>query len=229
MKYYIISGERSGDLHGSNLIKAITAQDPQAQIRAWGGDEMEKAGATVVKHYRELAIMGFIEVLKSLRKLKRFMKECQADLLNHKPDALILIDYGGFNLRMAKFAHTHGIPVHYYISPKLWAWNTGRAKKVKQYVDHMYVILPFEETFYQQFQYPVHFVGNPLFDAIKAHQPDPALRESLQQGKPKIAVLPGSRKQEVAYMLNIMLQVKSSFPDHEFVVAGVDKPAPSYV
>lgn len=223
MKYYIISGERSGDLHGSNLIKALKAEDASAQIRCWGGDEMEKAGGELVVHYREIAFMGFWEVLTNLFKIAGFLKLAKKDIVQYNPDVIILIDYAGFNMKIAKFAKGAGFKTFYYISPKIWAWNQSRALKIKKYVDRMFVILPFEEQFYQKFDYKVNYVGNPLFDAINAFEPNPDFRS--QEGfddQPIIAILPGSRKQEVENMLGVMLTLVKDFSDYNFAVAGVD-------
>jgi len=224
MKYYIIAGEASGDLHGANLIKAIRSRDESAQFRVWGGDLMEEAGATLVKHYRDLAFMGFVEVLFNLRTIFRNIAFCKKDIESYKPDALILIDYPGFNLRIAKWAKHRKIAVHYYISPQIWAWKEGRIKQIKRDVDQMYVILPFEKDFYEKKHgMPVHFVGHPLIDAIyKRHQVDPGeFREEYGlDDRPIIALLPGSRKQEIAKMLRVMLSVTSNFKDYQFVIAG---------
>ena len=229
MKYYLIAGERSGDLHGANLIKALRQQDSQAQVRCWGGDAMQAAGGELVVHYRDTAYMGFWEVFKNLRTIRRLLKHCQQDLLRYQPDALVLIDYPGFNLRMAKFAQQHGLRVFYYISPKVWAWNRARAKKIKDTVDHMYVILPFEEAFYQEYDYQVQYVGNPLFDAIRDFEPaaDFAITY-LPDDRPVVALLPGSRQQEIALMLEMMLHVADRFPNYHFVVAGVDNVPTSF-
>jgi lipid-A-disaccharide synthase len=223
MKYYIIAGERSGDLHGANLIKALKNEDPAAHIRCWGGDAMQAAGGELVVHYRELAFMGFLEVVQNLLTIRKFLRQCEKDLLAYRPDVLVLIDYAGFNMRMAAFAKKHGIKVNYYISPKLWAWNQGRARKVKAHVDRMFVILPFEKEFYRKFDYQAEYVGNPLLDAVRDFKPDPQFRQKYQlDERPIIAVLPGSRKQEVTYMLNTMLEVAGAFPDQQFAVAAVN-------
>jgi len=223
MKYYLIAGERSGDMHGAHLIRALKQKDPHAMIRCWGGGAMQEAGGELVTHYRDLAFMGFWEVFKNLRTIRRFLKQCGQDLLAFRPDVLVLIDYPGFNMRMAAFAKKHNIQVHYYISPKLWAWNQGRAKKVKANVDRMYVILPFEKTFYQKFDYPVTYVGNPLLDAVREFEPQPDfLQQHLLDERPVVAVLPGSRKQEVLNMLNTMLEVAHAYPQYQFAVAAVD-------
>ena len=218
MKYYIIAGERSGDLHGGNLIKALKEKDPQAEIRCWGGEAMSDAGGELVVHYREMAFMGFWEVLVHIKAIKQKIKFCKEDILSFQPDALILIDYAGFNLRIAKFASQHNIPVHYYISPKIWAWNQKRAYKIKKFVDYMYVILPFEKEFYNQFDFEVDYVGNPLLDAIRAYKPN----EDFQyKGQKVIAILPGSRKQEVRAMMENLKGIATEFPDEHFVIAGV--------
>ncbi|WP_375446671.1 lipid-A-disaccharide synthase [uncultured Fibrella sp.] len=222
MTYYIIAGERSGDLHGGNLIQAIRQQDVDAQVRAWGGEQMESAGATLVKHYRELAFMGFWEVAKNLGTIRRLLRECQADVLAHRPDALILIDYAGFNLRMAKWAKQQGIRVFYYISPKVWAWNQRRALTIKANVDRLFVILPFEKTFFSTYAYEVDYVGNPLLDALANHEPNAQVIAQLNQSdKPLIALLPGSRRQEITAMLPVMLETTRRFPAYRFVVGTV--------
>ncbi|NID09440.1 lipid-A-disaccharide synthase [Fibrivirga algicola] len=222
MTYYIIAGERSGDLHGANLIRAIRQHDTEAQVRAWGGEQMEAAGATLVKHYRDLAFMGFWEVAKNLGTIRKLMRACQTDVLAHRPDVLILIDYAGFNLRMAKWAKKHGIRVFYYISPKVWAWNQRRALAIKATVDRLFVILPFEKTFFRTYDYEVEYVGNPLLDALVNHQPAPNVVARLKQvDKPLVALLPGSRRQEIVSMLPVMLETTRQFPDYRFVVGTV--------
>lgn len=222
MTYYIIAGERSGDLHGSNLIQAIRQQDTDAQVRAWGGEQMEAAGATLVMHYRELAFMGFWEVAKNLGTIRRLLRQCQADVLAHRPDVLILIDYAGFNLRMAKWAKRNGIRVFYYISPKVWAWNQRRALAIKANVDRLFVILPFEKTFFSTYDYEVDYVGNPLLDALASHEPNAQVTAQLSQSaRPLIALLPGSRRQEITAMLPVMLETTRRFPDYRFVVGTV--------
>ena len=225
MKYYIIAGEASGDLHGSNLIKHIFERDARADIRAWGGDLMEAEGANVVKHYRDLAFMGFLEVAANLRTILKNFDLSKADILSYKPDVLILIDYPGFNLRMAKFAHQKGIKVFYYISPQIWAWKQNRVKQVKAYVDEMYVILPFEKDFYAKFDVDVTFVGHPLIDAVERFKTAFSSRETFlsENGldeRPIVAILPGSRKQEIGKMLPLMITVAESFPEFQFVIAG---------
>ncbi|TDB66762.1 lipid-A-disaccharide synthase [Arundinibacter roseus] len=222
MKYYLIAGERSGDLHGSNLMKGIRAHDPDAQFRAWGGDLMKEQGAELVMHYTQMAFMGFWEVFKNLRTISGFLKKCKADLIENAPDALILIDYPGFNLRIAAFAKKKGIRVFYYISPKVWAWNQRRALGIKANVDHMFVIFPFEVDFYKKYSYEVTYVGNPLMDAIQDFVPDESFRNKNELGQKRVvALLPGSRQQEVTGMLDRMLSIKPYFEDHEFVIAAI--------
>ncbi|KQR93805.1 lipid-A-disaccharide synthase [Chryseobacterium sp. Leaf180] len=223
MKYYLIAGEASGDLHGSNLMKSILAKDPDAEFRFWGGDLMEKVGGKPVKHYRDLAFMGFLEVALNLKTILRNIKFCKEDITKNRPDVLILIDYPGFNLRIAKFARELGIKVVYYISPQLWAWKEGRVETIRKYVDEMLVILPFEQDFYKKHRVDAHFVGHPLLDAIsglKDISPENFKKEHQLSDKEIIALLPGSRKQEVEKMLEIMLSVRSHFPEYQFVIAG---------
>jgi len=224
MNYYIIAGEASGDLHGSNLMRALKNHDPDASFRCWGGDLMQRAGGKLVRHYRELAFMGFWEVLVNLRTILKNLTFCETDILKSKPDVLILIDYPGFNLRMARFAKKHGIPVFYYISPQLWAWKSSRVRIVRECVSRMFVILPFEQEFYRKFDYQVDFVGHPLLDVIPDDRQSTDrslfLRRNHLSDKPIIALLPGSRKQEVNAMLRRMTQVIPSFTEFQFVVAG---------
>nr|WP_314897380.1 lipid-A-disaccharide synthase [uncultured Flavobacterium sp.] len=224
MKYYIIAGEASGDLHGSNLMKALYKEDPNADIRFWGGDLMQNAGGTLVKHYRELAFMGFIEVIFNLKTILNNIKICKKDILKFRPDVLIFIDYPGFNLRIAKWAKELGFKTHYYISPQIWAWKESRITEIKRDIDKMYVILPFEKKFYEdKHHFPVEFVGHPLIDAIQNQTPiDPSVfkKENKLDEKPIIAVLPGSRKQEITKMLSVMLSVVNDFPEYQFVIAG---------
>ncbi len=224
MKYYIIAGEASGDLHGSNLMKALMEKDLAAEIKFWGGDLMQQVGGTLVKHYRELAFMGFAEVLLNLSEIFKNINLCKRDLLSFKPDVLILIDYPGFNMRIAEFAKKEGIKVHYYISPQIWAWKENRIKIIKRDVDEMYVILPFEKDFYEKkHNFPVHFVGHPLIDAISHRKQvdENTFREAHQLSKkPIVAILPGSRKQEIKKMLSVMLNIVDKFPDFQFVIAG---------
>ena len=224
MKYYIIAGEASGDLHGSNLMKALYKEDQEADIRFWGGDLMQSTGGTLVKHYRELAFMGFIEVVFNLKTILSNIKICKKDILVFKPDVIIFIDYPGFNMRIAKWAKEIGIKTHYYISPQIWAWKENRIKDIKRDVDKMYVILPFEKDFYEnKHHFPVAFVGHPLIDAIhnqtSLNADDFRAQNNLGE-KPVIAILPGSRKQEITKMLSIMLTIVDDFPDYQFVIAG---------
>ncbi|MCG2609968.1 lipid-A-disaccharide synthase [Flavobacterium sp. SM15] len=224
MKYYIIAGEASGDLHGSNLMKNLLQQDPKAEIRFWGGDLMQQAGGTLVKHYRDLAFMGFAEVAMNLKTILGNIKFCKADILNFQPDVIIYIDYPGFNMRIAEWAKKIGIKNHYYISPQIWAWKENRIKAIKRDVDKMFVILPFEKDFYEKkHQFPVEFVGHPLIDAIH-NRPKTNLEQFKKENgldeRPIIALLPGSRKQEIAKMLSEMLSVITDFPEYQFVIAG---------
>ena len=232
MKYYIIAGEASGDLHGSNLVKELKKLDDQADIRSWGGGMMQEAGAEVVKHYKDLAFMGFIEVVKNLPTILRNLKFCKDDISQFRPDVLILIDYPGFNLRIAKWAKSQGMKIIYYISPQVWAWKESRVKGIKQYVDKMLVILPFEKSFYQKWDYKVEYIGHPLVQVIEEY-PKHASKinttgnrekkdsDDLQNGKEKevIALLPGSREQELLVKLPVMLEVAKRFPNYQFIIA----------
>lgn len=223
-KYYLIAGEASGDLHGSNLVKELKHLDPQAQLRGWGGEKMSAAGVTVVKHYRDLAFMGFIEVVKNLPTILRNLRFCKEDIEAFHPDVLVLIDYPGFNLRIAKWAKEKGYKVAYYISPQVWAWKEGRVKLIQQVVDKMLVILPFEKAFYQKWNYPVEFVGHPLAQVIADYQQHPQPLQLLHHPadtiqKPIIALLPGSRSQEIQKKLPVMLEASPQFPQHQFIVA----------
>jgi len=224
MNYYLIAGEASGDLHGSNLMHVLKELDPSASFRCWGGDLMERAGGKLVKHYRDLAFMGFWEVFVHLRTIMANLRFCERDLLEKRPDALILIDYPGFNLRIAKFAKRNGLRVFYYISPQLWAWKRSRVKTIREFVDRMFVILPFEEEFYGGYDYPVDFVGHPLLDVItpdvRKSDRDRFLEQNRLSGKPIIALLPGSRKQEIRIMLKRMVEIVPAFEAYQFVVAG---------
>jgi lipid-A-disaccharide synthase len=218
MRYYILAGEASGDLHGSNLITALHQQDPQAIVRCWGGSKMQAAGATLVKHYSELAFMGFAEVVKNLPTILRNLRFCKTDIRSFRPDVLICIDYPGFNLRMAKWARQQKISVVYYIAPQVWAWKENRVKEMKRTIDQLLVILPFEKDFFaSRWQWNVSYVGHPLVQVI-----DNAKRQAINRplsDKPIIALLPGSRKQEIAKKLPVMLQVSGRFPDLQFIVA----------
>lgn len=223
MKYFIVAGEKSGDLHGGNLIKAIQQEDKGAIFQFLGGDEMQKAsGIEPIHHISEMAIFGFIEVVKQYPKIKGFLENCKKQILNFKPDAIILIDYAGFNMKIARFAHENDIQVHYYIAPKVWAWRQNRALKIKKYVDHLYCILPFEVDFYKRFDYKVDYIGNPLLDEIAVFQKNEKFLEENSLGsKPVIALLPGSRRQEIENILSLMGEVEKQFPQYEFVMAGI--------
>jgi len=223
MKYYIIAGEASGDLHGSNLIKALFTQDKNANVRCWGGDLMQNAGGTLVKHYKELAFMGFVEVLKNIPTIFKNISFCKKDIESFNPDVLVFIDYSGFNLRIAKWAKQTGFKTNYYISPQVWASRSSRVEKIKRDVDMMNVILPFEKEFYAKHKYEVNFVGHPLIDAIADRKQvgEAAFRKEHQLGTKKIiALMPGSRQQEITKMLSIMLSVVDDFKDYQFVIAG---------
>lgn len=226
MRYYVVAGEASGDLHASNLLKAIREEDPEAQFRGCGGDLMRQAGAELLLHYKEMAFMGFWEVLVHLRTVLGNIKRCKKDILAWKPDVLVLVDYPGFNLRIAEFAKKCGLKVVYYISPQIWAWKKGRIKQIKRDVDEMMVILPFEKAFYAKQDMDVHYVGHPLLDAVSRDLPE---RPDVQRfrenngldGRDIIALLPGSRRQEVAALLPQMLHMVELFPQYQFVVSTV--------
>lgn len=224
MRYYVIAGEASGDLHASNLIKELVKQDPEAELRGFGGELMEQAGMTLLKHYREMAFMGIIPVLLNLRTIKKNFKTCEEDLLQFQPDVLILVDYPGFNLRMAEYAKKHGIRVFYYISPKIWAWKTHRIKKIKAFVDEMFTILPFETEFYNGHNYKVNYVGNPVLDAVLSKTKKQSfadfITENELENKSVIALLPGSRMQEIHDMLPRFMKTASTFPDYQMVVTA---------
>lgn len=222
MRYYLIAGEASGDLHGSYLMRELKLADTEADFRCWGGDLMAAAGGDLQKHYRELAFMGFWEVLTHIRTILGNFKLCKTDILTYQPDVLVLIDYPGFNLRMAKWAKKQGIKVFYYISPQIWAWHSSRVHKIKANVDQMFVILPFEEAFYAKYEMNVDFVGHPLLDVVADQTADQHFyeRHHLDDNTPLIALLPGSRKQEINRMLSVMLATAAQFPDYQFVVAG---------
>jgi len=217
MRYYIIAGEASGDLHGSNLVREIRELSPVSEFRGWGGDLMQSAGVTLVKHFRDLAFMGFIEVVKNLPTILRNLSFCKQDVSTYQPDVLILIDYPGFNLRIAEWAHNKGIKIIYYISPQVWAWKESRVKKIRKHVDRMLVILPFEKSFYEKWQYDATYVGHPLVDVIERYQ-DTGDTRPLSD-RPIIALLPGSRKQEILVKLPVMLAVSKRFPEYQFIVA----------
>lgn len=227
MRYFLIAGEASGDLHGSNLVRELKLQDPQAQFRFFGGDLMAaQAGVPPVKHYSEMAFMGFVRVLMNLRKIGRNMEQCKVEIVDFKPDVVILIDFAGFNLRIAEFAKSLGLKTVFYISPKIWAWKQNRIKKIKKYIDKMLTILPFETEFYARFDYPVEYVGNPILDAIEEfrsgdHQTEADFRKANNlTDKPIIGLLAGSRKQEVDFMLPVMIEVSRQFPEYQFVISG---------
>jgi lipid-A-disaccharide synthase len=224
MKYYLIAGEASGDLHGSLLMKELKKKDPDAQFQCWGGDLMEAQGGKLVMHYRELAFMGFVEVLSNLTTILKNIGVCKKDIEAFEPDVMIYIDYPGFNFRIMKWAKLKGYRNHYYISPQIWAWKEGRIKDIKRDVDEMYVILPFEKEFYEQkHQFPVHFVGHPLIDAIAQRQSvdhTKFLATYQLDDRPLIALLPGSRKQEIKKMLKVMLEMVDQYPKYQFVIAG---------
>lgn len=217
MRYYLIAGEASGDLHGSNLVKALLNANPTAEIRCWGGDKMAEAGATVVKHYRDLAFMGFIEVIKHLPEIMRNIAWCKQDIEAYKPDVLVLIDYPGFNMRIAAWAKNEHYKTVYYISPQVWAWKESRVEKLKRDIDLMLVILPFEKAFYQKHAFEVTYVGHPLTEVIAHEIADYPVKPV--SAKPVIALLPGSRAQEIKLKLPIMLGVVPHFPGYDFVVA----------
>lgn len=223
MKYYILAGEASGDLHASNLMKAIKEKDFDADFRFWGGDLMQQQGGTLVSHYKERAFMGFFEVLKNLRKILGFISFCKEDIANYQPDKIIFIDNSGFNLRIAKWAKAHGYATNYYIAPQVWASRANRVEAIKRDIDHLFVTLPFEPDFYKNHDYPVTFVGHPLLDAIANRKPidEKEFRKQHQlSDKPIIALLPGSRKQEITKMLSVMLKMPEKFTDYQFVIAG---------
>ncbi len=216
MKYYIIAGEASGDLHGSNLIKELQKLDRDANIRCWGGDKMQATGATLVKHYKELAFMGFAEVIKNLPAILRNFKFCKKDIAAFNPDVVILIDYPGFNLRMAQWTKQNNFKTVFYISPQVWAWKENRVNAIKKYVDKMIVILPFEKQFYKKWNYEVEYVGHPLVNVIENYKQE---NPGLQPDSHTIALLPGSRKQEIQTKLPVMLEATKNFPDYTFIVA----------
>lgn len=224
MRYYIIAGERSGDLHGGNLVRALRRQDPEAVVRAFGGDDMQAAGAELAVHYNELAFMGFITLIANYGTIRRMLRFCKDDIVSFKPDVVILIDYGGFNRRIAKFTKPRGIKTFYYIPPKVWAWYQSRAKELRQTIDRMFVILPFEKEFYKRYGMDVDYVGNPVLDAVKAFVPDDMFRSrhGLDPQRPVVALLPGSRKMELKRMIPVMTDLVGRFPEAQFVVAAVD-------
>ncbi len=233
MKYFLIAGEASGDLHAGNLMRQIKKADPQADFMFLGGDLMQAQGGKMLVHYREMAYMGVVEVLANLGKVRRNMAICKEQMLAYNPDAVILVDYPGFNMKMAKFAHQHGIRTFYYISPKIWAWKKRRAYSIKKYVDKMFAIFPFEIDFYKKFDYEVSYVGNPLTDAMKEFEPhllskaDFAAKHNLPDRR-LIALVPGSRRSEIQKLLPEMLAIVPDFPDHHFVVCGAPGIEPEF-
>ncbi|MEG9327909.1 lipid-A-disaccharide synthase [Salinimicrobium catena] len=232
MKYYIIAGEASGDLHAANLMKALKKVDPKADFRFWGGDLMATEGGTPVKHYRDLAFMGFAEVIMNLRTILGNISFCKEDIKKFDPDVIIFVDYPGFNLRIAKWARKEGYKTHFYISPQIWAWKENRIKDIQRDIDEMYVILPFEKDFYEEkHSYDVHFVGHPLIDAIAHRPPVNVEKFKAENGldeRPVIALLPGSRKQEIVKMLETMLSVTDDFKEYQFVIAGAPSQDPEF-
>jgi lipid-A-disaccharide synthase len=224
MRYYIIAGERSGDLHGGNLIRAIKTHDSEATFRGFGGDFMKEAGAEIAVHYDTLAFMGFIEVIKNFRTIASYIRKCKVDISTYKPDVVILIDYAGFNQRIAKFASKKKIRVFYYITPKVWAWYQRRALQLKATVERMFVILPFEKDFFMQYNCDVDYVGNPVLDAVKNHTPDERFlsNNKIATDRPLIAMLPGSRKQELKSMVPILAAVATKFSNYQFAVAAIN-------
>jgi len=227
MKYFIIAGEPSGDLHGSSLVRNLAMADPGADIACWGGDLMREAGGRLLKHYRETAFMGAWEVLVNIRKVKANFSECRRQIREMRPDVVILIDYPGFNLRMARYVKQIGIRVFYYISPKIWAWREGRVSQIKKYVDRLYIIFPFEKEFFRRHDYSTTFLGNPLLDHVEAWRGPAHDHEATRailgiDSRPVIALLAGSRLQEVTRILPAMVSIAAGFPDYQFVAAGMD-------
>nr|WP_294949815.1 lipid-A-disaccharide synthase [uncultured Mucilaginibacter sp.] len=221
MKYYLVAGEASGDLHGANLMKALKEKDPKAEFRFFGGGLMEAEGGILVKHYEDMAFMGFVEVVANLRTILKNMSLCKKDILAYQPDVLILIDFPGFNLKIAEFAKKKGLLVCYYISPKVWAWNQKRVLKIKRSIDHLFCILPFEVEFYKAWGMDIDYVGNPLLDAVDAFTPNPDfLNKHMLPAKKIVALLPGSRKQEISRLLPDMAKVAERFTNFQFVIAG---------
>lgn len=232
MRYYLIAGEASGDLHASNLMLELRKTDPGAVFRYWGGDLMQAAGGVLVRHYRDLAYMGFVEVVMNIRTIMKNLSFCKKDILRFKPDAIILVDYPGFNLRIANFAHRNGFKVIYYISPQVWAWKKSRVYGIRKNVDKMLVILPFEQEFYRHYDYQVDFTGHPLLDVVNRpslYKDADAFRATHHlSDKPIISLLPGSRKQEIRRMLPVMAALAGRFPGYEFVIAGAPSIEPSF-
>ncbi|KAA6303466.1 MAG: Lipid-A-disaccharide synthase [Candidatus Ordinivivax streblomastigis] len=234
MKYFLVAGEASGDLHASNLMRSLQTVDPQAEFRYFGGDLMQSVGGTLLKHYREMAFMGFIPVLMHLRTVLKNLNDCKKAIAEYRPDVVILVDYPGFNLKMAKYVHSQlKIPVYYYISPKIWAWKTYRIQSIRKYVDRLFSILPFEVDFYKKYNYPIDYVGNPTVDALAARDfqneafADFAEANQLKK-QPVIALLAGSRLQEIKVNLPVMLEAAASFKDYQLIIAGAPGIEPSY-
>ena len=223
MRYYIIAGERSGDLHGGNLVKALRKHDPTGEFRGFGGEYMKEAGVDITVHYGDLAFMGLVELLTNMNKIKKYIRQCREDIASFKPDVVILIDYGGFNLQIAKSSRKAGLKVYYYIPPKYWAWYPKRAEWLKPHVDQLFSILPFEKEFFKRYNWESHYVGNPVLDAVKAHKPDPDFlkKNRFHSQSPIIALLPGSRKQELSGILPMMTDIVKRFKDLQFGVAAV--------
>jgi lipid-A-disaccharide synthase len=227
MKYFIIAGEPSGDLHGSNLVRNLFRSDPAAEVSCWGGEMMKDAGALLLKHYRETAFMGAWEVLVNIRKVRANFSDCRRQIAEMGPDVVILIDYPGFNLRIARYVKGLGIKVYYYIAPKIWAWREGRVKLIKEFVDRLYIIFPFEISFFESHGYKAHYLGNPLIDEVEAYRGKKTDQASLMaslglEDKPVIALLAGSRQQELRHILPVMVSVAASFPDYQFVIAAME-------
>ena len=229
MKYFLIAGEASGDLHGSNLIKAIKQTDPNATFNFWGGDLMQQQAEGLVMHYKQVTIMGFVEVVMNIRSIFKNLETCKKQIIDFNPDVVILIDYPGFNLRIAEFCKQNGIKTTYYIAPKIWAWKESRGKKLEKFVDQLLLIFPFEVSYFKKWQVNSLYVGNPLIDAIASHKPNHEFKaQNNALNKPVIALLPGSRKQEIAKILPLMLQVITQFPDYQFIIAGAPGINPSF-
>jgi lipid-A-disaccharide synthase len=227
MKVFCIAGERSGDLHGGNLITELRAQSPTIQLQAWGGEQMQQAGAQLLKHYKTMAFMGLIEVIKNLGTIKKNLELCKKQILEYSPDCVVLIDYGGFNMKIAKFCFENNIKVSYYITPKVWAWNTSRALKLKKWCTQLLVILPFEVDFFNKYYTESHYIGNPIMDEIESFSIDSSFLAKHQlTKKPIIALLAGSRTQEIENMLPSMVACVKNFPNYQFVLAGVDNIRP---
>lgn len=229
MKYYLISGEASGDLHAANLVKELKKLDSQAEFRGWGGDLMAAQGVTLVKHYSDLAFMGFKEVIANISTIMKNIRFCKTDIETWKPDVIVFVDYPGFNMRIAEWAKKSGYKTVYYISPQIWAWKEKRAIKLKRDIDKMIVILPFEKEFYRKYGFDVDYVGHPLLDVVSEFKPDENfLKTNNLEGEKIVALLPGSRKQEIAKKLPVMLGIRRQFPGYTFVIAGAPGMDPSF-